>query len=69
MFMVLMFNNKALDTTQTLLNNHQVSNFKLIHDSHENMINYVKDFKAVIFNLGYLPNSNKEIKNDKRFNE
>jgi hypothetical protein len=56
---------QALDTTQTLLNNHQVSNFKLIHDSHENMINYVKDFKAVIFNLGYLPNSNKEIKTTK----
>lgn len=27
----------------------------LIHDSHENILDYVKSFKGVIFNLGYLP--------------
>lgn len=56
---------QAIDTTQALLNNNHVSNFTLIHDSHENILKYVKDFKAVVFNLGYLPGSNKEIKTTK----
>lgn len=33
----------------------------LILDSHENMLNYVSDFKGVIFNLGYLPQGDPSI--------
>ncbi|OHE29263.1 MAG: hypothetical protein A2Y45_03380 [Tenericutes bacterium GWC2_34_14] len=39
----------------------ELSHVHLIHDSHENLINYVNTFKAVIFNLGYLPQGDKEI--------
>ena len=37
-------------------------NYTLIHDSHHNVKNYVKEkFKAGMFNLGYLPGSDKSV--------
>lgn len=46
--------------TKNRLANYQ--NYQIINDSHENFLNYVREsFKGVIFNLGYLPNGNKEI--------
>jgi tRNA G37 N-methylase Trm5 len=52
---------EALECTRELLNLHQVRNVELILDSHEHICSYVKDFKGVIFNLGYLPKSDKSI--------
>jgi len=57
--------NQALETTTNLLKSHHLTNYKLILDSHEHILDYVKDFKAVVFNLGYLPNSDKRIKTTK----
>jgi len=53
--------NEALIQTKKSLDESQIKNVKLILDSHENILNYVKDFDYVIFNLGYLPKGNKEI--------
>jgi hypothetical protein len=38
-----------------------LKNYKLILDNHTNLLDYVKEFKYVIYNLGYLPNANKAI--------
>ncbi len=53
--------NEALIQTKKSLDESHIKNVKLILDSHENILNYVKDFDYVIFNLGYLPKGNKEI--------
>lgn len=38
------------------------NNYTLIHDSHHNVLNYVKEpIKAGMFNLGYLPGGDKSI--------
>lgn len=47
--------------TNKLLIENNIKNYKLIFDSHENILNYQKDFKCVVFNLGYLPRSDKSI--------
>ncbi len=52
---------EAIKETDSLLKISDIDNYKLILDSHENILNYVKDFKGVIFNLGYLPKSDKTI--------
>jgi predicted methyltransferase len=52
---------QALHNTQGLLLNEHVTNVTLIHDSHEHILNYVSDFKGVVFNLGYLPLGDKSI--------
>src|SRR5690554_4206261 len=52
---------KALDTSLDLLNIHDLNNYKLILDSHENILNYVDRVDVAIFNLGYLPGSDKTI--------
>ena len=53
---------KALDITEKRLEEKGFRNFTLIHDGHENMSSYVKDeVSAVIFNLGYLPEGDKNI--------
>ena len=54
----------AINRTRKLLENNYCSNYELIADSHENVINYVKDnhIDVALFNLGYLPNSNKAVK-------
>lgn len=54
---------KAVFNTQKLLcdNDIKSENIKIINDSHENIDKYIADKKitAAIFNLGYLPNSDK----------
>lgn len=52
---------EALDATRKLLADNSVNNVTLIKDSHENIYQYVNDFKGVVFNLGYLPNGNKKV--------
>jgi|SRR5690554_4771748 len=47
--------------TDNLLRENNIKNYKLIFDSHENILNYEKEFKCVVFNLGYLPRSDKSI--------
>lgn len=52
----------AIKNTNTLLKKHKVNNVKLILDSHSNIEKYVKNkINGGIFNLGYLPNGNKNI--------
>jgi len=52
----------AIKNTRTLLeNNHQI-NVTLINDSHEKILNYVEEkIDAAIYNLGYLPTSDKTV--------
>src|SRR5690606_18271607 len=38
-----------------------VTNITLIHDTHEKILDYVKTYDGVIFNLGYLPGSDKKL--------
>lgn len=52
---------EAFTNTTNLLNDNNLSNYKLINDSHENILNYVTSFKCIVFNLGYLPKSDKTI--------
>jgi len=52
---------KALFETQKKINEHKLDNVSLILDSHQHILNHVDIFKGVVFNLGYLPNGNKEI--------
>lgn len=51
----------AITKTRDYLKSFKKKNFKLILDSHEHILNYVKDFKGVVFNLGYLPHGDKDI--------
>lgn len=55
---------KAIERTKILLeNNLNFINYELINDSHENIDNYLKNnIDCAIFNLGYLPYSDKIIK-------
>ena len=53
----------AILRTKELLDNNGLCNFKLINDSHEHILQYIEDeIDVAIFNLGYLPNSDKSIK-------
>lgn len=52
----------AVENTTSLLNSKDITNFKVIKDSHANLSKYVSDkVKAVTFNLGYLPGSDKSV--------
>jgi methylase of polypeptide subunit release factors len=51
----------ALESTRKKLEERNITNVKLILDSHENVMNYVDSFKGVLFNLGYLPLTDKTI--------
>ena len=52
----------AIDNTNKLLKENQISNYRLIFDSHEYVNNYIcEPVKAFIFNLGYLPSGDKSI--------
>lgn len=52
----------AIENSRNLLNKQGYKNYKLIKDSHENLDKYVKEeVELVIFNLGYLPRSDKLI--------
>lgn len=50
---------KALENTKEKVKD--LPHVHLIHDSHENILNYVTDFRGVIFNLGYLPQGDQHI--------
>ncbi len=54
---------KAIRNTTNLLKNNNVTNYKLYLDSHSNVDKYteIHNIDFAIFNLGYLPNGNKEI--------
>lgn len=51
----------ALKSTQEKIKSLGIENVQLILDSHEHILNYVKSFKGVVFNLGYLPHGDKSI--------
>lgn len=52
---------EALDSTKSLMQEHNKSNYTLILDSHENMKKYVEKAAAVVFNLGFLPGGDHSI--------
>ncbi len=52
---------KAIEETAKKLNEQNISNVELILDTHERINNYLNLYKAVVFNLGYLPNGDKTI--------
>lgn len=55
---------QAIETTRQLLNEHNRKNVTLIQDSHANIDQYIKEdeeISAAVFNLGYLPRSDKKI--------
>ncbi|MBU0468450.1 MAG: class I SAM-dependent methyltransferase [Candidatus Omnitrophica bacterium] len=54
---------KAIENTKRLLENNNISNsVEIVHDGHEFIDKYVKEkVKVVVFNLGYLPGSDKKI--------
>lgn len=54
---------EAIERAKLLMQeNGKYKNYKIIHDGHENIEHYLKEtVDAAIFNLGYLPKSNKEI--------
>lgn len=51
----------AIDSTKAYLKSFKKRNVKLFLDSHEHILDHVTDFKGVVFNLGYLPRSDKSI--------
>ena len=55
----------ALSNTKKLLDKNNLTNYKLFNDSHENIDKVLFDYKGkislILFNLGYLPNGNKNI--------
>lgn len=58
---------EAIERTNKLLKEEDVyENYELIHDSHENINKYLNTLiDCVVYNLGFLPNSSKEIKTNK----
>lgn len=52
---------QAINNTNEKLIENDLKNYQLILDSFENILTYVKTFKGVVFNLGYLPGGNKTI--------
>lgn len=52
---------KALINTKNLLETNNITNYKLIKDSHLKVYNYLTEFKGIVFNLGYLPKGDKTI--------
>ncbi|WP_010647239.1 tRNA (mnm(5)s(2)U34)-methyltransferase [Oceanobacillus massiliensis] len=54
---------QAIANTRKKLISNEKTNVSLIHDSHENISDYIKnqEIGGAIFNLGYLPNSDKTV--------
>ena len=53
---------EAIESTATRLKEGEVRNVDLILDGHENVLNHISQgISAAIFNLGYLPGSDKKI--------
>ena len=61
---------KAIEKTNDLLKRNNINNVTLINDSNELIDKYLNDFKGkislVIYNLGYLPNGNKNITTNRK---
>lgn len=61
---------KAIKNTDKLLKLNKIKNYKLFNISHEYMYETLKNYKSkislIVFNLGYLPKGNKEIKTNKK---
>ncbi|MBP1969568.1 16S rRNA C1402 N4-methylase RsmH [Virgibacillus natechei] len=56
--------NQAIINTKQLLDDHKCTNVTVIQDSHANIFNHVsanQEIGGAIFNLGYLPNSDKSV--------
>lgn len=52
----------AIQQTTLLCEQHQINNVELIHDGHENINQYIHaSFDVALFNLGYLPGSDKTV--------
>jgi len=52
----------AINSTKKKLEEAQIDNVDLILDGHENVLNYISlEISAAIFNLGYLPGSDKTV--------
>lgn len=56
----------ALEITNKRLSEAGRNNYKLILESHDNVLNYVEKFKYVVYNLGYLPKGDKTITTTKK---
>lgn len=55
----------AIEATAARLETEGVSNVELIHDGHQNIKQYVTEpIQVAVFNLGYLPGSDKEVCTD-----
>ena len=53
---------EAIVATDNRLKQANVQNVNLIHDGHENVLKYIfQEISAAIFNLGYLPGSDKTV--------
>ncbi len=57
---------QAIDNTKQLLKQHNIKNIKLCHDSHSKFtehiqINHQGKIAVIMYNLGYLPNGDKNI--------
>lgn len=52
---------EALEKTAQRLSDHHMTNAQLILDGHENLDQYVSSLTAGIFNLGYLPQADKNL--------
>ena len=56
---------KAINNTNKLLKNNNITNYKLYNTSHDNIDIVLKDYigkiSLILFNLGYLPNGDKSI--------
>lgn len=56
---------QAIKNTEKLLNENNIINYKLFNESHENidiiLNDYIGKISLILFNLGYLPNSDKSI--------
>lgn len=54
---------EAIENTKRLLIEHNITNVTLIHDSHISFSKHdIHNPKVIMYNLGYLPGSNQEIK-------
>ena len=58
---------QAIRNTSKLLKDNKLDNYQLFLDSHRNIANYLHtEVKAVTFNLGYLPGSDKTVITNKK---
>ncbi len=51
----------AINKTNQMLTDNEITNVELIKDTHTKVDDYVKEADVIVFNLGYLPNGDKRI--------